>query len=63
MKLLLTWDHMDLEISKRYSYSFHSISAKVYDINYRGGIQAVTFVTIGQIFFLLFLEQSLYFQF
>ncbi len=36
---------LGLEISKRYSsYSFHPISAKIYeDIGYHGGIQAVTF--------------------
>ncbi len=35
---------MRLEISKRYSYSFHSMSAKFYeDIGYHGGIQVVTF--------------------
>ena len=47
---LLTHDHMWLEISKRYSYSFHLISAhpKLYeDIVDNGGIQA--FLVIGQV--------------
>ncbi len=37
---------MGLEISKRYSsYSFHLVSAKLYDdIGYHGGIQAITFL-------------------
>ncbi len=37
---------MGLEISKRYfSYSFHPMSAKLYeDIGDHGGIQAVTFL-------------------
>ncbi len=41
---------MGLEISKRYSYySFHPMSAKLYeDIGYYGGIQAV-FLVIGQV--------------
>ena len=36
---------MGLEISKRYfSYSFYSMSAKLYeDIGYHGGIQAIIF--------------------
>ena len=44
MNFLLTQDHMGLEILNRYSsYSFHSMSAKLYeDIDYQGGIQAVT---------------------
>ncbi len=34
-----------MEISKLYSHSFHSISAKLYeDIGYQRGIQAVTFL-------------------
>ncbi len=34
---------MGLENSKRYSYSFHQISAKLYeDIGCHGGIQAIT---------------------
>ena len=33
---------MGLEMSKRYSYSFHPMSAKLYeDIGYHGGIQAM----------------------
>ncbi len=36
---------MGLEISKHYSYSFHPISAKLYqDIGYNRGIQAITFL-------------------
>ena len=37
---------MGLEISKRFSsYSFHLMSAKLYeDISYHGGIQAITFL-------------------
>ncbi len=36
---------MGLVISKRYSSSFHPMSAKLYeDIGYHGGIQAVTFL-------------------
>ena len=49
-KLKILWhfeqDHMGLEISKRYySYSFHPMSAKLYeDVDYHGGIQAITFL-------------------
>ncbi len=41
---------MRLEISKCYSsYTFHLISAKLYeDIDYHGGIQAIT-LAIGQV--------------
>ena len=51
LKLLLTRDHMRLEISKSYSYSFHLISSKLYgDIGYHGGIQAITFLdNMGQV--------------
>ncbi len=36
---------MGLEISKRYSCSFHPMSDKLYeDIGYHGGIQAITFL-------------------
>ncbi len=36
---------MGLEISKRYSYSFHPMSVKLHeDIGYHGGIEAVTFL-------------------
>ena len=37
---------MGLEISRRYfSYSFHLMSAKLYEgISYHGGIQAITFL-------------------
>ncbi len=36
---------MWLAISKRYSYSFHPMSIKLHeDIEYHGGIQAVTFL-------------------
>ncbi len=36
---------MGLGISKRYSYSFHLISAKLYkELGYDGGIQAITFL-------------------
>ncbi len=45
LKFSLTQDHVGLEISKRYSYSFHPKSAKLYeDIDYHGGIQANTFL-------------------
>ncbi len=42
---------MGLEISKRYpSYSFHPMSVKLYEnIGYYGGIQAITFLPIGQV--------------
>ena len=36
---------MGLEIQKRYSYSFHPMSAKRYEgIGYHQGIQAITFL-------------------
>ncbi len=36
---------MGLEISKRYSYSFHLMSVKLCEnIGYHGGIQAITFL-------------------
>ncbi len=41
LKFLLTPDHIGLEISKHYSsYSFHLMSAKLYEdiIGYHGGI-------------------------
>ncbi len=42
---MLTQDHMGLEISKCYSYSFHPMSIKLHeDIGYHWGIQAVTFL-------------------
>ncbi len=46
MKCLLTQDHMGPDISKRYSsYSFHPMSAKLYeDIGCHSGIQAITFL-------------------
>ena len=55
LKFLLTQDHMELEISKRYSYSFHPMSIKLHeDIGYHGGIQTVTFLgnwsNFGQFF-------------
>ncbi len=42
---------MGLEISKRYSsYSFHPMADKLYEnVGYHGGIQAITFLAIGQI--------------
>ncbi len=41
LKFCLSQDHMALEISKRYFYSFHPMSAKLYeDIGYQWGIQA-----------------------
>ena len=41
---------MGLEISKRYSYSFHPMSAKVYeDIGYHAGIQATLYYISWQI--------------
>ncbi len=44
LNFLLTQE-MGLEISKRYSYIFHPLSAKLYaDIGYHGGIQAITFL-------------------
>ncbi len=51
LKLLLTLDHMGLEISKSYSsYNFHSMSIKLQeDIGYHGGIQAVLFLQIVQV--------------
>ncbi len=43
LKFFLTQDHMALEISKYYTYSFHWISAKLYeDFGDCAGIQAVT---------------------
>ncbi len=45
MKFLLIQDHMGLEISKRYSYSFHLMLAKLYeDIGYHAGIHAIAFL-------------------
>ena len=45
LKCLSTQYHMELEISKCYSCSFHPMSAKLYeDIRYQGGIQAITFL-------------------
>ncbi len=46
MAPFLTYDHTGLQISKRYpSYSFHLISAKLYeDIGYHGVIQAANFL-------------------
>ncbi len=42
---------MGLEISKRYSYSFHLMSVKLYvGIGYNGGIQPVTFLGNRPIF-------------
>ena len=42
---------MGLEMSKRFfSYIFHLMSAKHYqNIIYHGGIQALTFLAIGQV--------------
>ncbi len=43
LKCFLTRDHMGLEISKRYSYSFQPTLAKPHeDIAYHRGIRAVT---------------------
>ena len=43
LKFLLTQDHRGLEISKRFSYSFHPISTKLYEgFGDHGGIQAIT---------------------
>ncbi len=35
---------MGLQMSKRYSYSFQTMSAKFHDVGYHGGIQAITFL-------------------
>ncbi len=46
---------MRLEVSKRYSYSFHKMLAKLYeDIGYHGEMQVVIFLPVSQvlIFFL-----------
>ncbi len=46
LKFFSTQDHMGLQLSKRFSsYSFHLMSAKLYeDISCHGGIRAVTFL-------------------
>ena len=46
LKFLLTQDHMELEISKRYfSHSFHRTPSKLYEnIAYHRGMQAITFL-------------------
>ncbi len=50
LKCLLAQDRVGLEISKLYSsYSFHPISAKLYEyryIGYHGGIRAITHVLV-----------------
>ncbi len=41
---------MGLEISKRYSYSFHSMAAKRHeDIGYHGEYRLLLFLAIGQL--------------
>ncbi len=51
MNFFLTQDRMGLEIWKRYSYSFHPMSAKLYkDIGgIHGGIHTLTFLDNGPI--------------
>ncbi len=45
LKFLLTQDHVELEISKRYSNSFRPMSVILYEgIAYHRGMQAITFL-------------------
>ena len=51
---------MGLEISKCYSYSFHSMSAKLYeDIGYRGEYRPLLFLAVAQVLKILWHFETL----